>query len=92
MDTLNIKQFIAGSIVGMIFILLFFGLEIEKDTNTNYHINYLNVHWHHWLLSLMSLIILELLRTDSIYYIRGFLIVTIVHGLLYEDRFDFSVK
>lgn len=92
MDTLNVKQFIIGSIIGIIYILLYFGVKIEQGTHTEYHINYLDIHWHHWLLALMSLLILELLTTESIYYIRGFLIVIIVHGLLYEDRFDFSIK
>ena len=94
MDMLNLKtkQFISGSALAVLYILLYFGLEIKENTNIGYHINYLDIHWHHWLIALLFLVILELYNKTPVYYIRGFFIVIIIHGLLYKDRFDFTVK
>ena len=94
-----------GIIIGIIFILTFFGSEINVNSNPKIKINlgsiikdshvYLfNKHIHHWFINLLILILIMVVEK---YYnhpilttIKGFNMVLIVHGLMYSDRFDFS--
>ncbi len=90
-----INNFIIGLIVGIIYIYIFFGFKIVVGSNINYHINFMNIHWHHWLISVILIIIICLTSIKIIesykLNIIGFLSSLIFHGLLYEDRLDFSV-
>ena len=84
-------KFIYGIILGISFILYFFGTNIECNSHPEYHINIFNIHWHHWMIGIIILLIFELLKNDYTEFIRGFCIILIIHGLYYEDCFDFSV-
>ena len=85
------RKFINGVVIGLIYIYVFFGFELDTE-KTSYHINIFNIHWHHWVLGVITLLISELFKNNYTEYIRGCLLVIIIHGLLYEDRFDFSIK
>lgn len=64
----------------------------------NYYINFI-IHWHHWLICLIVLcfliIITRIKKYKKLkkykYYLSGYLITMIIHGLLYNDRFDFKI-
>ena len=84
-------KFLYGIILGISFILYFFGINIECNSNPEYHINIFKIHWHHWMIGIIILLIFELLNNDYTEFIRGFCIILIIHGLYYEDCFDFSV-
>lgn len=83
--------FLYGIILGISYILYFFGTNIENNSHQEYHINIFNMHWHHWMICIIILLIFELLNNDYTEFIRGFCIILIIHGLYYEDCFDFSV-
>lgn len=85
------RKFINGVVIGLIYIYIFFDIELDTE-KTCYHINIFNIHWHHWLLGVMTLLISELFKNNYTEYIRGYLLVIIIHGLLYEDCFDFNIK
>ena len=85
-------KFLYGMLIGFIFILTFFGTKIECNSYLHYHINIFNIHWHHWVLSIIILIIFELFNNSYTEYIRGMCIILIIHGLYYDDCFDFTVK
>jgi hypothetical protein len=85
------RKFINGILLGLLYIYLFFGFELNTE-KTCYHINIINIHWHHWLLGVIALIISELYKNKYTEFIRGYLFVIIIHGLLYEDCFDFTIK
>lgn len=86
------KNFLIGLIIGYVYIIIFFGFSIKCNTNNYYHINILNIHWHHWMISIIILLIFELLNNNFTEYIRGICIIVMLHGLYYEDCFDLSVK
>ena len=98
--------FCNGLVIGIIFILYFFGLKIQTKSTPKIKINIGNFvrdshiylfgkHMHHWFVNLIVLIIVLIL--DRYYpckyfkIIMGFNLVLIFHGLLYSDCFDFSV-
>lgn len=94
----KIEKFIIGILIGLIHIYIYFGFKIIPKSNIHYHVNFI-IHWHHWLICLIILIILfiitKLKKFKKIkkykYYFVGYLITMIIHGLLYEDRFDFKI-
>tara|TARA_B000000477_G_scaffold45663_1_gene38773 strand:+ start:5851 stop:6150 length:300 start_codon:yes stop_codon:yes gene_type:complete len=96
--TKKIEKNIVGIIIGLLHIYLFFGFKIISKSNINYHINFI-IHWHHWLICLIVLcfllIITKIEKFKKLkkykYYLSGYLITMIIHGLLYEDRFDFKI-
>tara|TARA_Y100000389_G_scaffold8449_1_gene8027 strand:- start:561 stop:872 length:312 start_codon:yes stop_codon:yes gene_type:complete len=99
--TKKIEKTIVGIIIGLLHIYLFFGFKIISKSNINYHINFI-IHWHHWLICLIVfcflLIITKIKKYKKLkklkkykYYLSGYLITMIIHGLLYEDRFDFKI-
>lgn len=85
------RKFINGIVIGLIYIYIFFGFELDTE-NTYYHINIFNIHWHHWFLGVITLLISELFKNNYTEYIRGYLLVIIIHGLSYDDCFDFNIK
>lgn len=85
-------KFLYGITLGIIYVLYFFGTNIECNSHPEYHINILNIHCHHWIIGIILLLIFELLKNDYTEYIRGLSIILIIHGLYYDDCFDFSVK
>jgi len=88
----TIKKFIYGVIIGIIYIYFFFGFKIVEKSNINYHLNFI-IHWHHWLISLIIIIIIYLYFEINkyTYIIYGFLYTLLIHGLMYKDRFDFKI-
>ena len=88
----TIKKFIYGVIIGIIYIYFFFGFKIVEKSNINYHLNFI-IHWHHWLISLIIIIIIYLfIKLDKyVSFIYGFLYTLLFHGLMYNDRFDFKI-
>jgi hypothetical protein len=96
--TTKLEKFIIGIIIGLLHIYIYFGFKIIVKSNLNYHINFL-IHWHHWLIFLIIfcflIIITRIEKFKKIkkykYYLSGYLIIMIIHGLLYEDRFDFKI-
>tara|TARA_Y100000389_G_C17252312_1_gene408723 strand:+ start:466 stop:780 length:315 start_codon:yes stop_codon:yes gene_type:complete len=87
-----IKTFLFGVIVGIIYIYIYFGFKIIEKSNLNYHLNFI-IHWHHWLISLIIIIIIYLfIKLDKyVSFIYGFLYTLLFHGLMYNDRFDFKI-
>ena len=98
-------ELLIGIIGGIIFTIIFFGLQIKTKSAPKIKINigslvkdshiYLfGKHMHHWFINLIVLIIVLILNRNypSKYFkmIMGFNLVLIFHGLLYEDCFDFS--
>lgn len=90
--TKKIEKNIVGIIIGLLHIYLFFGFKIISKSNINYHINFI-IHWHHWLISLIIIIIIYLfIKLDKyVSFIYGFLYTLLFHGLMYNDRFDFKI-
>ena len=101
----NYLELLSGIIVGIIFTIIFFGLEIKCKSTPKIKINigkfvrdshiYLfNKHMHHWLVNLIILLLILIVERyyPSKYFkiIMGFNLVLIFHGLLYDDCFDFS--
>ena len=94
----KIKKLLVGILLALLHIYIFFGFKIIPKTNINYHINFI-IHWHHWLISFILLIILIIITKIKDlkklkrykYYIVGYLITMIIHGLLYNDRFNFKI-
>ena len=97
--------FILGVIFGILFIVISFGTEIKEKSKPKIKINIppfvkesrvviLNRHFHHWLIAFLSLCILYYLNDESKIYsiMEGFMMILIIHGLLYRDCFDFSVS
>lgn len=100
----KIYNFSLGIFIGLFFISIFFGYKIEEKIKPKININLgpfvkdsciiiFNKHIHHWLISLLILFVLYIQKSrNSLYYIlNGYFIVLICHGLLYDDRFDFSL-
>jgi len=87
-----IKYFLYGIIFAIIYIYTFFGFKIIEKSNTNYHLNFI-IHWHHWMISLILIIIIYFYLKPTKYtsLINGFLYTLLIHGLLYNDRFDFKI-
>ena len=96
---------LGGIIIGVIFIVIFFGTKIEAKSIPNIKINIGNIvkdshiyifnkHLHHWFINtiiLILIIILEFYYENKILTIvKGYNIILIIHGLLYTDRFDFT--
>ena len=92
-----------GVFMGLVYILLIFGPQIRSGDKHNLNIDIPilfikegsviinNYHIHHWLIFLTILMITLLFKEHYIlYFIRGFSIVWIIHGLLYDDRFLFD--
>lgn len=94
----KIKKLLVGILLALLHIYIFFGFKIIPKSNINYHINFI-IHWHHWLISVILLIILIIITKIKDlkklkrykYYIVGYLITMIIHGLLYNDRFNFKI-
>ncbi len=87
-----LKKFLYGIIFGIIYIYSFFGFKIIEKSNINYHLNFI-IHWHHWLISLILIIIMYLYFEINkyTYILYGFLYTLLIHGLMYKDRFDFKI-
>ena len=94
-----------GIIIGILFVLIFFGIKIEPKSIPkikinignfvkNSHIYLFNKHLHHWFINLCILVLVFIIEKyyPSKYFnlIKGFNLVLIVHGLLYDDCFDFA--
>lgn len=96
--TTKVEKFIVGTLIGFLHIYIFFGFKIIPKSNMNYHINFI-IHWHHWLICLIVLcfliIITRIKKYKTLkkykYYLSGYLVTMIIHGLLYDDRFDFRI-
>ena len=94
----KLEKTIVGILIGLLHIYIYFGFKIISKSNINYHINFI-IHWHHWLICLITfcflLIITKIEKFKTFkkykYYLSGYLITMIIHGLLYEDRFDFRI-
>ena len=91
--------------MGIITIYIFFGTEIKCGATPNILINIPpfivdskmfigNIRIHHWLLGILVFLIcfiLHLLKYDSsvLYFLYGFTKILMIHGLFYQDCFDF---
>jgi hypothetical protein len=98
------NYFIFGNLVGIIFILIFFGVDIKPKSKPRIKINIPpfvrdshiivgNKHLHHWFISLILFSIVFYLNNNYklFYILEGFFFSLILQGLLYQDRFDFDV-
>lgn len=103
----NLEYFILGVFFSILYIWSFFGNDIKCNSEPkikinippfiiNSHLYILNTHIHHWFLNTIILcfvIIIQMFYDFKILYlIRGFNIIQILHGLLYQDCFDFSLQ
>ena len=103
----NLEYFILGVFISIIYIISFFGSDIECNSDPkikiniypfikNSHIYIFNKHVHHWFLNTIILCIVSFIQIffdlPIFYFIRGFNIIQILHGLLYRDCFDFSIN
>ena len=98
MNTYNL----IGINLGLIFIIMVFGNKAGEPHNLNFNcgsiikngsIYIFNNHIHHWLISLLILLFTIPIqyRSDNKFMsiLNGFLIVLMIHGLSYPDRFIF---
>ena len=100
-------HFVSGFIFSLLYLYICFGSEIKCHTNPKIKINIPpfvvnskiiinNFHIHHWLIGLMILICICILYFfidyNFMYFLQGFSIVLILHGLLYQDCFEFDIK
>ena len=99
------KLYIIGLINSIIVLYIFFGSEIKCGSNPKIILNippfikkskiYIGkFHLHHWLLGFISIIIccvLKFFKYDNVFldFINGFSIILVIHGLFYQDCFDF---
>lgn len=97
--------YLSGLLMGVITIYIFFGVEIKCGATPNILINippfifnskiYIgNFRIHHWLLGILVFLIcciLHLLKYENsiLYFLYGFTKILIIHGLFYQDCFDF---
>jgi hypothetical protein len=103
----NLEYFTLGVCFSIIYILGFFGNEIKCKSDPkikinippfvrNSHLYIFNKHIHHWFLNTIILCIISFIQffidLKIFYFIRGFNIIQILHGLLYQDCFDFSLQ
>ncbi len=94
-----------GILIGLIYIINIFGYRFRCKSCPNIKINLpilgiknskivlYNKHIHHWLLfSLILCLSLFIILENQliIYFIQGISVTFIIHGLIYEDRFDFQ--
>lgn len=99
----NTYYFLLGLTLGLIFVLVCFGYEIKEKSTPKIKLNYrpfiidshimiCNKHLHHWFIAAISLIFLQaFFPKNNVYYLLvGYLIILVMHGLLYKDCFDFS--
>jgi hypothetical protein len=85
----NKKKLLIGILIGLLHVYTFFGFKIVSKSNIGYHINFI-IHWHHWLIAFILLVLIfKLSKYED--YLVGYLIVLMIHGLLYDDRFDFKI-
>ncbi len=104
---MKLKYFLLGCILSMIWILHFFGTRLKPKTKPKIKINIppliqdshiilFNKHIHHWMVFLVVFIISSILlyfyNHKLLNIIQGYSLIQIIHGLSYNDRFDFSVK
>ena len=102
---MNIQYFILGLTISSIYLYIFFGTKIECNTVPNIEINIypfvkkskiyiFNKHIHHWLIGGVSLLLIGILHffynNKWLYFLQGFSIIQILHGLLYQDCFEFD--
>ncbi len=95
-----------GVLIGIIYIINFFGYRFICKTCPKIKINipFLGIrksklilfgkHIHHWLFFSVVLCMTLFIRLKNqylIYLLQGFAVALIIHGLIYEDRFDFSI-
>ncbi len=102
---MNVEYFVLGSIISTIILYIFFDTRIECKTIPNIEIDIypfvrkskiyiFNKHIHHWLIGTIILITITFLHLFCdyhwMYFLQGFSIIQILHGLLYQDCFDFD--
>jgi hypothetical protein len=101
------QSYLIGIIIGLLHIIITFGLTISPKTKPYININLypfiyesrvilFNKHIHHWLIYLILYISTYYINHNKyslelIYLIRSYSIVMIIHGLLYNDCFDFNI-
>jgi hypothetical protein len=98
-------HFLFGIIASIGWLYIFFGSDIKCDTDPKIKININPIiinsklyiygkHIHHWFVGLILLCILLVLYLyidyDFMYFLQSFSIILILHGLLYQDCFDFD--
>ena len=101
--TKQIEYSLYGILFGLVYILLIFGpiIKAGKPHNLNIDLPLLciksgmliinNYHIHHWFLFILILLFTYFYKENEIiYFLRGFCLTWIIHGLLYEDCFDFE--
>ena len=97
--------YISGFIFGILILYSFFGSSVKCGINPKIIINippliinskiYIgNFHLHHWMLGIIIIFICWFLRILNLVYIHfyflyGFSFALIIHGLFYQDCFDF---
>ncbi len=97
--------YISGIIFAIIYLYFFFGTEVKCGTipkiilnirpfiqNSKIYIG--NFHLHHWLLGVIIIIIccfFKIINYNNklLYFLNGFSIILVIHGLFYQDCFDF---
>ena len=97
--------FLFGILISILYLYICFGCEIECNNEPKIKINIEPIiinsklyiygkHIHHWFVGLTSLCILLVLHLyidyPLMYFLQSFSIVLILHGLLYQDCFDFD--
>jgi len=105
-EILFIYQYrLIGVLIGIIYIINFFGYRFICRTCPRIKVNIpflgikeskliiYNKHIHHWLFFSVILCLTLFIRLKNqqiIYFLQGLSVSLIIHGLIYEDRFDFS--
>lgn len=107
----HIQYFLLGLLSCFIYILFFFGTNIKAKSNpkvkinippliVDSHIMLFGYHIHHWLISMILLIIMGIIYflvnfkrnsyvLNTIVFFTGFFLLFMFHGLLYPDCFKF---
>ena len=96
--------FLLGLILGLLFVYICFGFEIKEKSTPKIKLNFkpfiidsqiivFNKHLHHWFIAAFSLIFLQVLfpKNNLYHLLVGYLIILVMHGLLYKDCFDFNI-
>lgn len=99
--------FLYGIIVSIICLYIFFGSDIKCNSEPNIKIDIppfiikskiviFNKHVHHWIIGIIFIVILSIMHLyfdySIMYFFQSFSIVLVLHGLLYQDCFDFDVE
>ena len=104
MNQKYLQSYLIGIVIGILHILITFGICLEAGSSASVDVNIrpfiqnsrviiCNKHIHHWLIYLILFLLTFYINFNDHLsrIIKSYSTILICHGLLYSDRFDFSV-